>query len=752
MHIKVGTRGSKLALMQTQSVVDTLSKAHPELSFEIVVIHTKGDKNSRPLCEIGGNGLFIKEIEQQLLKDKIQMAIHSMKDLPSELEPHLTISKCWKREDNHDCLILNHERSLSQLKQGATIATGSIRRKKQLLKLRPDLNVVDIRGNIDTRIQKMKDNDYDGLILAKAGCNRLHINETIEVLSYEQMIPSCCQGALAIELKADNVDLINIVNEFCDEKSDIETSCERYFLQEMNGNCKNPIGACASYQDGIISLQAVYGKEQLYYASISGTDAYQVAIQAAKQIRKQMAGTVSLVGAGPGSLDYLTIQAVKKIKEADCILYDRLVPEQVFSFGKEDCEWIYVGKASHQHTLKQEQINALMVQKAMEYKNVVRLKGGDVFVFGRGQEEVEYLKEKGISYEVVCGISSCIAAPSSAGIPLTTRGVSNGFHVMSAHNATGEFKNIDFENIAKSKDTLVFLMGLSKAKEIAQKLMEHGMDSNMPIAIISCATTPYQKNLYSTLSDIQNIDIGLVSPAIIVVGKCVSFHETRTLSKAMKKELFFPCHEKNQLTKLLSDYKVYEVKVAQIELLPYKLDHIPDIVIFTSKNAVDGFFFGIDDIRKYCHTQFVVVGKATATRLQSYGIKADFIPSCFNAKTLIEELKVNKTDIVDYFSSDIHDEIDGLESVCEYHKIVVYHNSEIECENMYIAHPVIFTSSLNAKRFLKHVSNIEEYKEKGIAYSIGPKTTQTLKEYGIKHILQANEATFQSLKELIDEN
>ncbi|MGN1276223.1 MAG: hydroxymethylbilane synthase, partial [Floccifex sp.] len=530
--IRVGTRGSKLALIQTQSVIDVLKKAFPEHTFECVIIHTKGDKNESSLAKIGGNGLFIREIEEQLIQGNIQMAIHSMKDCPIELKKGLTLSKAWKREDNHDVCILN-QTSWKDLKPHARIATGSIRRKKQVEALRKDIEVIDIRGNIDTRIRKMKENGYDGLILAKAGLNRLSISSDY-VFSYEEMCPSPCQGALAIECREDNVELLQMLDTFYDEKTETEVCCERSFLKEMKCSCQNPIGACATYENGNLHLYAMYGDEKLYYAHVDGKYPEQVAFEAAKMIRKQMKHHVTLVSAGPGNIKDVTISAFEVVSQADCILYDRLIPKELLSYAKKDCECIYVGKASHHHTMTQDEINALLVEKSLQYKHVVRLKGGDIFVLARGQEEIQALKDRGISCSTISGVSSCIAAPASAGIPLTMRNVSTGFHVMSAHNTKGEFSHLDFKALAKSQDTLVFLMGLSKVKQIAQKLMDEGMASNMPMALISQATTMHQKTLYTTLEQIQHQRMDLKSPCMIVIGRCVQFHNEN------KKEIIFP--------------------------------------------------------------------------------------------------------------------------------------------------------------------------------------------------------------------
>lgn len=747
MHIKVGTRGSKLALIQTHSVVDVLEKAYPFHQFEIVVIHTQGDSNLKPLSQIGGNGLFINEIEQQLLDGTIQMAVHSMKDLPCQLKQGLVLSKTWKRADNHDVLILNHE----NFNEKGVVATGSIRRKKQIQQLYKDIEVVDIRGNVDTRLKKMKEQDLEGLILAKAGIERLNLDVNYKELPYQQMIPSCCQGALAIELREDNIELLEMVNVFCDETSDLEIQTERAFLKEMNSSCQNPIGGYAKVEKGQITFHGLFGLDHLYTACCTGKDPEQVARQVAKDIRKQMSGMVYITGAGPGNIGNVTLKALEVVKKADCILYDRLTPQKLLQYTKEDCECIYVGKASHNHTLKQDQINELMVQKALQYKIVVRLKGGDPFVFGRGYEEVQYLISKGIPYEIISGLSSSIAGPGSLQIPLTHRNVSNGFHVITAHNSKGEYMDIDFESLSKSKETLVFLMGLKKVKEIAKNLIQHGMDENMPIGILSNVCMESNQNQFSTLKDIQNESISVSSPAIIIVGKCVSYHQENSKLYSEKTELVLPKigKQKSRLAALLDSYIVHEIMVSQIEMIPYKIKEIPDIILFTSQYGIDGFFKYIEDIRKYSHTKFAVVGKKSAQHLKSYGIQADFIPSIYNADTLLNELIINSDQTVYYFSSDKKDEIDQLIDKCNYHKVSVYRNDPCLIPSMNVKYPVIFTCANNVSLFLNSISNLEEFKEKGVAYSIGKKTTERLKEFGVKHIYEAKQASYESLKELI---
>ncbi|MGN1405701.1 MAG: SAM-dependent methyltransferase, partial [Erysipelotrichaceae bacterium] len=264
--------------------------------------------------------------------------------------------------------------------------------------------------------------------------------------------------------------------------------------------------------------------------------------------------------------------------------------------------------------------------------------GGDVFVLGRGQEEVSYLKDKGIDYEVISGVSSCIAVPASFGIPLTERSVTNGFHVFSAHNRNGEYLDIDFKSIVNSKETQVILMGLNKVKEIAVQLIKNGMDRDMPIAVISKGTTSDEEALFSTVGNIINEEIKLESPGLIVLGEVVKYHS----DKCKKKELIIPKigNEPSELGKLIKRDK-REICVSKIELLPYENDKIADVIIFTSKHGVDGFFKYLNkDIREYRDTRFICVGSSTLKRLNEYGIKGE-IPSKYNSECIKKEFKLS---------------------------------------------------------------------------------------------------------------
>jgi uroporphyrin-III C-methyltransferase len=236
-------------------------------------------------------------------------------------------------------------------------------------------------------------------------------------------------------------------------------------------------------------------------------------------------GKVYLTGAGPGDIELLTVKALRLVKKADVIIYDRLANPDILEEAKDGCEFVYVGKEDSHHTLPQEEINEVIYQNALKHSCVVRLKGGDPFVFGRGGEEGIYLRERGIKFEFIPGITSAIAVPEYAGIPVTHRGVTVSFRVVTGH----ESKNKDHSQIPwdnyKSDDTIIFLMGLHRLKKIASKLIEIGKPKEYPVAVISRGTTKDEKTVVGTLETIWEQAKDLPTPALIVVGEVVRLRE-----------------------------------------------------------------------------------------------------------------------------------------------------------------------------------------------------------------------------------
>lgn len=235
-------------------------------------------------------------------------------------------------------------------------------------------------------------------------------------------------------------------------------------------------------------------------------------------------GKVYLVGAGPGAIDLLTVKAYRLIQEADVVVYDRLINSEVMDLVKGDCVCHYVGKQESEHTLPQEEINLLLVHYAKIYKNIVRLKGGDPFVFGRGGEEVEVLVKESIPFEIVPGISSSVAAAAYAGIPVTHRGVSNNFTVLAGHCCTPtSFDSLDWNGLSKL-GTLVVLMGVRNRSLIAKSLINAGKNKMTPVAFIENATSKLQNVIISNLEEIANNPPAVNSPAVMVIGEVVKFH------------------------------------------------------------------------------------------------------------------------------------------------------------------------------------------------------------------------------------
>ena len=235
-------------------------------------------------------------------------------------------------------------------------------------------------------------------------------------------------------------------------------------------------------------------------------------------------GKVYLTGAGPGDIDLLTVKALRVIREADVIIYDRLANPEMLKQAKDGCAFIYVGKEDSRHTLPQAEINEVIYQAALKYETVVRLKGGDPFVFGRGGEEGIYLRERGVAFEFIPGITSAIAVPEYAGIPVTHRGVTVSFRVVTGHEATKDHTQIPWENY-RTDDTIVFLMGLHRLEIITRKLIEIGKPADFPIAVISRGTRPDQQTVVGTLSDIYDKARDLPTPALIVVGEVVRLRD-----------------------------------------------------------------------------------------------------------------------------------------------------------------------------------------------------------------------------------
>lgn len=277
MKYKIGTRDSKLALTQTEIVCENLIKNNPELKaeqFEIIKIKTIGDKIlDKNLKDIGGKNLFIKEIEESLFDNRIDFAVHSLKDMTANLDEKLIIAACLKREDPRDAFVSLKYKNFIDLPKGAIVGTSSIRREYMALNYRPDLSIISFRGNVLTRLKKLKDEQVDASFLAVAGLKRLNIDKKLySILELDHFLPSISQGVIGIECRKDNKHIINLLRSINDIETEVCTKAERAYLEYMNADCSVPIAAYAQINDNQIFLKALVidNKHQFHKFNING--------------------------------------------------------------------------------------------------------------------------------------------------------------------------------------------------------------------------------------------------------------------------------------------------------------------------------------------------------------------------------------------------------------------------------------------------------------------------------------------------
>lgn len=689
--IRIGTRKSKLALIQTELVKTQILKYFPNEKIEIVHVVTHGDKVlDKPLGEIGGKGVFTKEIEEKLLDKTIDIAVHSAKDVPMELADGLCLGAVLLRDDNRDVILKRKE--TGKIGAGSIIGTSSLRREIQIKQISPDATIKSLRGNVGTRIDKLKSGEYDAIILAAAGLKRLGLDNDKE-LDYiypdeEKFISAAGQGILAIECR--NGDLKDVMAALDDRKARICLEAEREFLKCLDGSCNAPCGAHCTVDEHGFNFRGMYaydGKTPKYAVINEKTDeqwekisksvnADNTDLEFAANLAKRLVdvlksgnkGMVSLVGAGPGKRDYLSIEALRCIKKADVIVYDALISPSILNEAKMDAELIYVGKRADTIYKKQPEINELLVNLALSGKYVVRLKGGDPFIFGRGGEEALALKKAGISYEIVSGISSSYSVPASAGIPVTHRGAASSVHIITGHEHPAKpSEALDFSVIAKEEGTLVFLMGLRSLGNICEKLIKNGKNEETPVAVISKGMTAKQRTVYGNLLTIKDEvrKNNIEAPAIIVVGDVVGVGkqicewQSKNEKKVLSGKRILVTGSRNMADSLEKEFEQYggeTIAISLVETIPDYSD-CDDIFnnlekyscfIFTSANGVNIFFDRLRnlrvDIRKLANARFAVVGTSTKKALEKYGLYADFIPSKFTSKILAEELSKELTD------------------------------------------------------------------------------------------------------------
>jgi len=481
-----------------------------------------------------------------------------------------------------------------------------------------------------------------------------------------------------------------------------------------------------------------------------------------------MTGCVYLVGAGPGDPSLLTLRAAELIASADVVALDALVSPAIAARIPKSAEVVYVGKRAAAHALPQEQINALLVTKAKDGKRVVRLKGGDPFVFGRGGEEAEELAAAGVRFEIVPGISSAIAGPAYAGIPVTHRDFATSVTLVTGHESDGS-TGVHWEALARMHGTLVFMMGLANLPLIVRRLREQGMSAAKGVAVISKGTTPEQQTMTGTLTDIEKRATGIPTPTLIVVGDVVqlreriSWFESRPLFG--KRVVVTRAREQaSDLKRLLEESGASVIEFPTIELVPPQsfesldrvLTNLRDYhwLIFTSSNGVEAFFARLaGDARTLAHAKVAAVGESTSASLRAHGITADVVPEKFMSSALLPLLAADQRGVR---TAVIRAEEGRDELLDELRKRggevdlgVAYRNLPVAGDAAALENvdAITFTSASTVDNFFRALGDAAIGDAKLI--SIGPMTSEALRRHGRVADAEAEAASVAALHEAV---
>lgn len=491
-------------------------------------------------------------------------------------------------------------------------------------------------------------------------------------------------------------------------------------------------------------------------------------------------GYVYLVGAGPGDPKLITVKGAECIAKAEVLVYDRLASRRLLTLANPDCEMIYVGKSPDRHTLRQEEINEVLVKKGLEGKIVTRLKGGDPFVFGRGGEEAEALLNAGVPFEIVPGVTSAISVPAYAGIPVTHRDLTSSFAVITGHEDPNKNNSaIAWEHLATSHGTLIFLMGMENLSLIANKLMENGREKTTPVALIQWGTRPEQRTLVGELQNIAERaeQEGFANPSIIIVGEVVSLREK--IQWFEKKALFGQRivvtrarHQASVLSQEIEDLGGEPWEFPAIELAPPSdpqklIQAIQQLkrfnwLVFTSVNGVEEFFNVLKaqgkDVRDLAGIELVAIGPATQAALENRGLRVSFVPEEYRAEKIIEGLAsrvlpgqsvllARAEEARDILPESLKALGADVWDVPAYRTIVGQANKE-ELKTLLrdkMIHAVTFTSSSTVRNFLKLLDGDQSLLEGVKLFSIGPITSQTARELGLTVHREANKYTIKGL-------
>jgi len=588
LPIKIASRSSPLALAQIDEIIQDLKALGRVFEFESIKFETTGDKDKTTALTNSSDGFFTDAIDCAILKAQADIAIHSAKDLPQNLHEGLKIFALTQGMDDRDAWVSCFH--WKDLPPKAKVGTSSVLRQQQILQMRPDLTIVQIRGTINERIQLIKESKVDGIVVAACALKRLGLESEIKDIFPWEGMP--LQGQLAVVGRYNDHELADLFS--------------------------------------IIDVRRKYGK-------------------------------VTLVGAGPGDPELITLKGIKALEASDCVIYDYLVDASLLKYAPQ-AEHIYAGKRKGEHSLSQENLSRLLKEKSFAGKNVVRLKGGDPFIFGRGADEVQYLRSYHIEVDIIPGISSAIGIPSSLGIPLTARGIASSVAFLSGHEEDEDKEHPKPVQIPQA-DTLVFFMGLTKLNIIVESLQKSGWPQQTPMMIIANGTKPQEQIVRGTLLTIQDLvkSQNIKPPALIVVGKTIDLY------KPTIKKTFLHCGTHpdlyRQMGKILH-WPMIEIKpvsmseAQQKDLL--KAFESADIIVLTSWYAADCFLREIHKCQKAQLLRlrkngslrevllnaaffsdeaiFAVIGRRTAKALEAYNIHPTVVSQEETAEGLLKAI------------------------------------------------------------------------------------------------------------------
>lgn len=498
--------------------------------------------------------------------------------------------------------------------------------------------------------------------------------------------------------------------------------------------------------------------------------------------RERGNGKVYLVGAGPGDLGLVTLRAKECIEQADVIVYDHLANPEMLGWAREDAEIIYAGKEAGKHALKQDEINALLIEKAREGKQVVRLKGGDPFVFGRGAEEAKAVVDAGIAFEIVPGITSAIAGPAYAGIPVTNRAQNSHVTFFTGHEDPAKTQSsIDYAALAKLGGTQVMLMGVERIEAIAQRMMEQGARKDLPVALVRWATTGRQETLVGTIENIaQRVgDLGFEAPAVAVFGDVVALRENLSWyeKRALSGKRIVVTRTRKQASELSNRLRALGAEIVELPTIriepPTDLRefaelvqdaHSYDWIVFTSPNGVEAFFemfFKLyDDAREIGGVRIAAIGPATAQRVKDYHLHVNLQPEEFVAEAIVREFAkqggVENLRILIARAEKARDvlpkELSGLGAIVDEgfaYRTVPETRDATGARRRLLeegADLITFTSSSAVENFV--ALGLPWPKGMQVA-SIGPVTSKTAREQGLKIDIQARQYDIEGLVEAI---